>query len=67
MTEEILTRSQRLSLDELPDSLSNEDIVRYFTLSPSEISEAKALRGAENQVGFALQLCTLLLFLTGCL
>jgi hypothetical protein len=52
MTEEILTQVQRLSLDKLPDSLSSEDLSQYFTLSPHEISEAKANRGAENQVGF---------------
>ncbi|MBD3207825.1 DUF4158 domain-containing protein, partial [Candidatus Bathyarchaeota archaeon] len=39
--------------------MSADDIVRYFTLSKSEIDEAQKCRGAINQVGFALQLCAL--------
>ena len=59
MTDEILTSAERLRFDELPTSLSSDDIVRYFTLSKSEIDEAKKCRGAINQVGFALQFCAL--------
>ena len=59
MTDEILTPTERFRFDELPTSLSADDIVRYFTLSKNEIDEAKKCRGSINQVGFALQLCAL--------
>lgn len=59
MIDDILTSAERLRFDELPASLSADDIVRYFTLSKSEIDEAKKCRGAINQVGFALQFCAL--------
>ena len=33
MIDDILTSAERLRFDELPTSLSADDIVRYFTLS----------------------------------
>ena len=59
MTDEILTSVERLRFDELPTSFSADDMVRYFTLSKGEIEAAQKCRGAENQVGFALQFCAL--------
>jgi len=59
MTDDILTKAERLEFDELPTSLSAGLITRYFTLSKIEIDESKECRGAINQVGFALQLCAL--------
>jgi TnpA family transposase len=59
MTDDILTQAERLEFDELPTSLSADLMTKYFTLSKSEIDEAKKCRGAENQVGFALQFCAL--------
>jgi len=59
MEEEILTPAERLRFDELPPQISESDVVRYFTLSPHEIALALTFRGAVNQIGFALQLCTL--------
>jgi len=47
------------SFTQLPTSPSSELIGRYFTLSKSEIDEARKCRGTINQVGFALQLCAL--------
>ena len=59
MTDDILTKAERLEFDELPTSLSADLITKYFTLSKSEIDAAKKCRGAINQVGFALQFCAL--------
>ena len=59
MTDDILTQAERLEFDELPTSLSADLILKYFTLSKSEIDAAKKCRGAINQVGFALQFCAL--------
>lgn len=43
----------------MPDSIPDEDLRVFFTLSDRDTQEVHKQRGAPNQLGFALQLCAL--------
>ena len=51
----ILTDSERDSLLALPDN--QEDLVRYYSFSESDLSIIRQHRGIANRIGFAVQLC----------
>lgn len=54
-----LTDLERKRLDEFPQEISMEDIITFFTLSEEDIVMVRKRRQAHNQLGFAIQLCTL--------
>jgi len=53
------TNLERKRLDEFPQEISMEDIITFFTLSEEDILLVRKRRQAHNQLGFAIQLCTL--------
>ncbi|MCU7850031.1 MAG: DUF4158 domain-containing protein, partial [Candidatus Thiodiazotropha sp. (ex Lucinoma kastoroae)] len=53
----ILSASERESLLALPDNKA--DLIRYYTLSESDLSLIRQRRGSANRLGFAIQLCYL--------
>ena len=53
----ILSASERENLLALPDN--QDDLIRHYTLSESELAIIRQHRGAANQLGFAVQLCYL--------
>ena len=50
----ILSAADRESLLALPDN--RDDLIRRYTLSPSDIAVIRQRRGAANRLGFAVQL-----------
>lgn len=55
----ILTDEQRLWLTTIPPDLSPEELVRYYTLSPDDITFIQHHYKDENRLGIAVQLCGL--------
>ncbi len=53
----ILSASERDSLLALPDS--QDELIRQYTLSESDLSMIRQRRGDANRLGFAVQLCLL--------
>ena len=51
----ILTTSEKDSLVAIPES--EEELIRYYTLSETDLSIIRQHRGAANRLGFAVQLC----------
>jgi TnpA family transposase len=51
----VLTPSQRDGLLDIPDTLSQAEIERYFTFTTEQKTIIKAKRGLHNRVGFAVQ------------
>jgi TnpA family transposase len=58
-THEVLAPSQRAQFTELPDSLSERDLARYYTLSPEDLAVIAQRRRPHNRLGFAVQLAYL--------
>jgi hypothetical protein len=42
-----------------PDTISSQELIRYFTLAPTGVEFVEHRRGVANQLGVAVQLCTL--------
>ncbi len=55
----VFTDSERKRLDAFPSEIAELDLIRYFTLSGSDLEFVKKQRGDHNRLGFALQLCGL--------
>ena len=53
----ILSASERASLLALPDS--QEDLIRHYTFSETDLTIIHQRRGPANRLGFAVQLCYL--------
>lgn len=53
----ILSASERASLITLPDT--EEELVRYYTLTETDLSLIRQRRGEANRLGIAVQLCLL--------
>jgi TnpA family transposase len=53
----ILASAERESLLALPDT--NEELIRHYTFSESDLSIIRQRRGAANRLGFAVLLCYL--------
>ena len=53
----ILTVSEKESLTDIPKF--EEELIRYYTLSQTDLSIIRQHRGAANRLGFAVQLCYL--------
>ena len=53
----ILSAAERESLLALPDT--QEELIRYYTFSESDLSIIRQRRGSANRLGFAVQLCYL--------
>ena len=51
----ILNAAERKSLIALPDS--QDELIRHYTFSESDLSLIKQHRGPPNRLGFAVQLC----------
>lgn len=56
---EVLTPAQRQRITDVLHTLSEAQIVRYFTLSAADLIFIRRHSGAENQMGIAVQLCFL--------
>ena len=50
----LLSAAERESLLALPDN--RDDLIRRYTLSPSDLAVVRQRRGAANRLGFAVQL-----------
>jgi len=59
MTDGILIEQERINSDSIPKDISQENLFKYFTLSDTDILEIQKCRGADNMIGFAIQLCAL--------
>src|ERR1700676_4020881 len=55
----VFTESERKHLDAFPSEIAELDLIRYFTLSGSDLEFVRQQRGDHNRLGFALQLCGL--------
>jgi len=51
----ILSATERESLLAVPDA--QDDLIRHYTFSESDLSVIRQHRGAANRLGFAIQLC----------
>lgn len=51
----LLSDAERKSLTELPND--QDDLIRYYTFSESDLSIIQQHRGVSNRLGFAIQLC----------
>jgi hypothetical protein len=56
---EVLTPSQRQPLIDILETLTEHQIVHYFTLSASDMQFIRQQIGEENQLGMGVQLCFL--------
>ena len=54
-----LTDSERKRLASFPSTISDSDVIAYFTLSDNDKEQVPKTAAAYNRLGFALQLCTL--------
>jgi TnpA family transposase len=54
-----LTDSERRRLNSFPLEITTADLVAFFTLSTADLDQLPKTSTAHNQLGFALQLCTL--------
>ncbi|MEE8056980.1 MAG: DUF4158 domain-containing protein, partial [Pseudomonadales bacterium] len=59
MRERFLTAAEREKLNTLPWDIPEDDLIRFFTLSPPDRQLINKSRSDHNRLGFALQLCTL--------
>ena len=46
-------------LEGWPEAIERRDVVRYFALDGEDLAFVRGQRGAANQIGIALQLCSL--------
>jgi TnpA family transposase len=53
----IFSAAERISLLALPHS--QDELIRHYTLSESDLSIIRLRRGSANRIGFAIQLCYL--------
>jgi hypothetical protein len=51
--------ADREAQDPLPREIPEDLLRKYFTLTEADLAEVERCRGVVNQVGFAVQLCTL--------
>ena len=54
-----LTKHERQTLDQLPNEISDDDRITYFTLTAQDKIFINKQRRGHNRLGFALQLCIL--------
>lgn len=59
MRERFLTAADREKLSTFPLDIPEDDVIRFFTLSPSDRQIVNQCRSQHNRLGFSLQLCAL--------
>ncbi|MCP4419081.1 MAG: DUF4158 domain-containing protein, partial [Chloroflexi bacterium] len=59
MPSRFLSKAERARLSRFPAEVSDNDCIIYFTLTPADLNHVKQKRKEENQLGFALLLCSL--------
>jgi TnpA family transposase len=59
MPVQFLSEADHVRLSRFPAEISSEDLTAYFLLSQTDRLSFKHLRGDDNRLGFALQLCCL--------
>jgi hypothetical protein len=59
MARGFLTDEERERLSVYPKEISGEEVSRFFTLTTADLEIVRQQRSPHNQLGFALQLCTL--------
>jgi len=57
MAGQFLTNAERERYEQVPSTISEEDLNQYFYLSPHDIIFIKGQRGNAQRLGFACQLC----------
>jgi len=57
--ERFLTAADREKLSTFPLDIPEDDVIRFFTLSPSDRQIVNQCRSQHNRLGFSLQLCAL--------
>lgn len=58
MPGQFLSTSERDRLARFPTSLSQEEVIAYFTLTSEDIQQVAQQRRPANRLGYALQLCS---------
>jgi TnpA family transposase len=58
-TRELLSPAQRQQFTEIPDSITERDIFRYYTFNERDFQIINEPRRGHNRLGFAVQLCYL--------
>lgn len=51
-----LSHRRRARLDEFPQTIADDDLIAYFTLSPADLALVPTRTGEHDRLGFALQL-----------
>lgn len=59
MATQVFSEAELAQLRAFPDTISSEELIRYFTLLSTDIGFIERHRGAANRLGIAVQLCTL--------
>lgn len=54
-----LTKSERECIEKFPQEIPKDDMITFFTLTPSDLSQIPPKSASYNRLGFALQLCAL--------
>ena len=55
----LLSPAQRAKLLQIPDDFSDREIVRYYSLSPEDLTTIAEHRRSHNRLGFTVQLAYL--------
>lgn len=58
-TRELLSPAQRQQFIEIPDSITERELSRYYIFSKQDLKTIKEHRRSHNRLGFAVQLCYL--------
>lgn len=59
MPGQFLTRKEKERLSQFPASIPQDDLITFFTLTPSDLNQLPIKSADYNRLGFALQLCAL--------
>lgn len=54
--ENLLSKQERISIIQISENSSKEDITKYYTFNEKDIAEIRKHRGDYNKIGFAVQL-----------
>lgn len=59
MLRKFLSKAEYQRLSHFPDQISENDLITYFLLTPTDQEQLSGLQGNDNRIGFALLLCAL--------
>lgn len=55
----VLSDFERNELIQIPENISKEELIKYFTLSEFDLVNANRYRSDTSRLGFAIQICVL--------